>query len=102
MADLSFFSLPDLFVPLLHFLCSSGVPSIITNMRLDQAQQELFQSHGFLINSNGGAYVSGASLGYTKKVEVASVYEKALRDGGKRPNISAIARECAVSPWGDL
>ena len=68
-------------------------------MRLDQAQQELFQSHGFLINSNGGAYVSGASLGYTKKVEVASVYEKALRDGGKRPNISAIARECAVSPW---
>ena len=69
------------------------------NMRLSQAQQDLFHRHGYFINNNGGAYLSGASLGYTKKVEVASVYERACGECGKRPNISAVARECSTSTW---
>ena len=68
-------------------------------MRLSQAQRELFHQHGYFINENGGAYLSGTSLGYTKKVEVASVYERAREDCGERPNISAIARECSTSTW---
>mmetsp|Transcript_15069 Transcript_15069/g.22596 ORF Transcript_15069/g.22596 Transcript_15069/m.22596 type:complete len:113 (+) Transcript_15069:103-441(+) len=60
-------------------------------MRLSQAQRELFHQHGYFINENGGAYLSGTSLGYTKKVEVASVYERAREDCGERPNISATA-----------
>mmetsp|Transcript_26888 Transcript_26888/g.41655 ORF Transcript_26888/g.41655 Transcript_26888/m.41655 type:complete len:124 (+) Transcript_26888:96-467(+) len=60
-------------------------------MLLSQAQRELFHQHGYFINENGGAYLSGTSLGYTKKVEVASVYERAREDCGERPNISATA-----------
>lgn len=52
-------------------------------MRLSQAQRELFHQHGYFINGNGGAYLSGTSLGYTKKVEVASVYERPREDCGE-------------------
>ena len=99
ITDVSGLFLHELLAHLLHLSCSSGTPSITANMRLEQAQREVFHSHGFLINSNGGVYAPGTSLGYTKKVEVASVYEKARQDVGKRPNISVIARECAVSTW---
>eukprot|EP00984_Skeletonema_dohrnii_P023716 scaffold12812_cov89-Skeletonema_dohrnii-CCMP3373.AAC.2 len=67
-------------------------------MPLSDDQREYLRQQGANINQHGTIYRSGASLPYTKKLEVASAYSTE-RDaaGGKRPNISAIAQQCGVS-----
>jgi len=67
-------------------------------MPLSYDQREYLRQQGANINQHGTIYRSGASLPYTKKLEVASAYSTE-RDaaGGKRPNISAIAQQCGVS-----
>jgi len=67
-------------------------------MPLSDAQREYLRQQGANINQHGTIHRSGASLPYTKKLEVASAYS-IERDaaGGKRPNISAIAQQCGVS-----
>ena len=66
-------------------------------MPLSDAQREYLRQQGANINQHGTIYRSGASLPYTKKLEVASAYSTE-RDaaGGKRPNITAIAQQCGV------
>eukprot|EP00984_Skeletonema_dohrnii_P025300 scaffold14417_cov76-Skeletonema_dohrnii-CCMP3373.AAC.3 len=70
-------------------------------MPLSDDQREYLRQQGTNINQHGTISRSGASLPYTKKLEVVSAYSTE-RDaaGGKRPNISAIgiSRGC-VARW---
>ena len=65
---------------------------------LSDAQREYLLQQGVNLNQQGGIYRNGASLSYTKKLEVASAYstEKDAA-GGRRPNITAIAQQCGIS-----
>ncbi len=66
-------------------------------MALSDAQREYIQQQGASVNQYGNIYRSGASLPYTKRLEVASAYSTERDTLGRRPNISAIARQCGVS-----
>jgi hypothetical protein len=56
---------------------------------------DIIAGHGVQENANGGIYISGATYGYEKKLEVAAAYHRGLE---KNPpaTIAAIARECKV------
>ena len=67
-------------------------------MPVSDAQRQYLREHGARVNQHGHIYRSGASLSYTKKLEVASAYSTEHdAAGGRRPNIAAIARQCGVS-----
>ena len=68
-------------------------------MPLSNAQRDYLrqQGAGLSVNQHGNVYRRGASLPYTKKLEVASAYSTERDAAGKRPNISAIARQCGVT-----
>ncbi len=66
-------------------------------MPLSEAQQEYLRQQGASVNQHGNIYRSGASLPYTKKLEVASAYSTERDAAGRRPNITAIAQQCGVS-----
>ena len=54
--------------------------------------------HGTEINEYGGIYISGQSYDYCKKVEVAIAYKSSeAANGGARPQIRALMKECKVS-----
>jgi len=54
--------------------------------------------HGLKVNEHGRAYLSGSSMSFGQKVQVAAEYAKAKSDNcGSRPNLSALARRCQVS-----
>jgi hypothetical protein len=67
-------------------------------MHISDGQREYLRQQHVLVNQQGGIYRTGASLSYTKKLEVASAYSTE-RDAaaGRRPNITAIAQQCGVS-----
>ena len=55
-------------------------------------------SLGAKLNQYGGVYISGQAYDYRKKIEVAASYHAAkANNGGERPNISELARDCHVS-----
>ena len=56
---------------------------------------DIIARHRAQENVNGGIYISGATYGYEKKLEVAAAYHRGLE---KNPpaTIAAIARECKV------
>ena len=66
-------------------------------MRLDAAARQYFEEQDTSFNENGGAYLHGRSYDYTKKLHVAFTYSAAKEAVGGRPDIKAIAMECAVS-----
>jgi len=54
--------------------------------------------HGLKVNEHGRVYLSGSSMSFGQKVQVAAEYAKAKSDNcGSRPNLSALARRCQVS-----
>jgi hypothetical protein len=67
------------------------LPPIDQMPRID----DIFARHGAQENANGGIYISGATYGYKKKLEVAVAYHHGLE---KNPpaTIAAIAQECKV------
>lgn len=53
--------------------------------------------HGFVLNIYHGAYLPGKHYQHVKKLEVAAAFTTAKNaNGGARPNISAIQRQCKV------
>lgn len=54
---------------------------------------------GYGVNIHGGQFRQGGAYSYEKRLEIAREYTdaKAKQDGGKRPDISAIAKKCQVS-----
>ena len=65
---------------------------------MDTAEEDFVSLEGYDRNQYNGTYVNGRAYAHGKKVEVALAYAKAKRaNGGARPSINAVAKECKVS-----
>lgn len=64
----------------------------------EEYRRDIALTHGANINQQGGIYLQGEAYDYVTKLTVAAAYN-AARDanGGLRPNISDLQRECKVS-----
>ena len=67
-------------------------------MQLDETLEEWeVRRDGYDVNSNGGVYKHGGHYSNNKRTEVRDLYVRHSLKLTVQPNISEIARDCAVS-----